>query len=533
MKKKLQLWVYLLISFGSLWAQAPGSKLEIKYISSENVYVNAGRLEGANVGSKYAVFRRNTKIADLRVIYVGDHSSACKIMTKTMNLKVGDTVILLTKAAIKKIKIQKEQKSRKTVRRTKKTGSVRSMHKARVSGNVSFQWYHIEDLSSSHFNFDQPGMRLNFKIRNMFNKDYNFRVKTRSRYNKRVRRFSSDIPKDEWRNRIYTVSFSYDNKNALFNYRIGRIISNEMSGIGYIDGILLQQNLTSHFRYGLFGGTQPEWHYSNYQASLQKYGAYLNFSKGTFQHRRYEGTIAAAGEYHGSTVSREFLYFQNNYFSGPLNVYQSAELDLNRKWRKEKSGQDVSLTNLYITSSYRIARNVTAGMSYDNRKNYYTYEIRSVADSLFDDAMRYGLRGNINLRLPMQMNFFANFGMRKRSADKQNTFSYAAGMNKSNLSPQRLFVSLFASGFSNYYANGYHFSARLGKHFRAGHSLSVSFGNYYYSLKSSNSSRLNQWVRVNATLQFFKHLYFLENYEYVWGADAPGHRIFTEIGYRF
>ena len=438
MKKILQTWVYLLILFAGLWAQTPKSKLEIKYISSENVYVNAGRLEGVDVGSKYAVFRRNTKIAELRVIYTADHSSACKIITKTMNLKTGDTVVLLMKASVKKNKSRKKIKSRKTVHRTKRPSGKRSEHGARVSGNVSFQWYHIEDLSPSHFNFDQPGMRLDFKIKNMFNKDYNFRFKTRSRYNKRARRFSSDIPKEEWRNRIYTVSFSYDNKNALFNYRIGRIISNRMSGIGYIDGILLQQNLTSHLRYGLFGGTQPEWYYAYYQTSLQKYGAYLNFSKGTFQHHRYEGTVAAAGEYHGSTVSREFVYFQNTYFSGPLNIYQSAELDLNRKWRKEKSGQDVSLTNLYITSSYRITRNISAGMSYDNRKNYYTYEVRSVADSLFDDAMRYGLRGNINLRLPMQMNFFANFGLRKRSADKQNTFSYAAGMNKSNLSPQRL-----------------------------------------------------------------------------------------------
>lgn len=533
MKKILQLFVYLLVPLYSAWAQTPAKELTIKYISSENIYVNAGRLDGVDVGSKYAVYRRNTKIAELRVVYAGDHASACNVVTKTTDLKVGDIVRLLTKANMPKKEINQKTRSRKTVSRPQKSTSKRVRHGTRVSGNVSFQWYHIEDLSAAHFNFDQPGMRLDFKIRNMFNKDYNLRFKTRSRYNKRIHRLSSDIPKEEWRNRIYTASFSYDNKNALFNYRIGRIISHAMSGIGYIDGILLQQNLTSNFRYGIFGGTQPEWYYSSYQTSIQKYGAYLNFGKGTFPHRRYEGTIAAAGEYHGATVSREFAYFQNNYFSGPLSIYQSAELDLNRKWRKEKSGQNVSLTNLYITSSYRITQNISAGISYDNRKNYYTYEIRSVADSLFDDAMRFGLRGNLNVRLPYQTNIFGNFGMRRRSADKQNTFSYAAGLNKNYLSSLRLFASLFVSGFSNYYANGYHYSASIGKHFRSGHDLNLSFGNYYYSLKSIHRTRLNSWVRVNGIVEILRNFYILENYEYVWGADAPGHRIFTEIGYRF
>ena len=188
---------------------------------------------------------------------------------------------------------------------------------------------------------------------------------------------------------------------------------------------------------------------------------------------------------------------------------------------------------LYANCDYKISDWISAGMSYDDRKNYYTYEIQSLADSLFDSAMRHGLRGCVNFRLPAFMNVFGNFGLRKRKTNSENTYFFAAGVNKANLTSERLNINLFGSGFSNFFSKGYHVSLRIGKYFRSGHDLNVEYGNYSYKMNSGGVSRTNQWFRLNGTLQLFRRFYLTENYEYHWGSDMPGHRIYSELGYRF
>lgn len=528
--KELIILLFIVLLSPTLSAQTDKSVFMIKYLSAENVYIDGGRGDGIQVSDSLLVQHNGENIAVLRVTYIADHSAACQIITQQSDLAPGDTVKPVgihlppqESTAIesrKRAEPQLRSKSRKS-----------SPDRTRVSGSASVNWYHFTDLSTSRFNFDQPGLRLNMRVRDIFSKNYNIRFVNRSLYS--MRSIASRPPEKEWRNRIYEVSFSYDDETATFNYKIGRIISNAFSSVGYIDGVQLQQNVSPSFRYGVFAGTQPEWQYSTFQTSLQKYGVYLNFSNGDYKLGRYEGTLALAGEYHGVTVSREFLYLQNSYGNNRFNIYQSADIDINRAWRKERAGESVSLTNLYVYSNYKVTPDFSLGASYDNRKNYYTYEIRSLADSLFDDAMRYGLRGNFQLKLPGRLHIFGNVGLRTMDTDQKKALSYAVGVNKYDLTSLRLFVGLYASAFSNHYSDGYHGSIRFGKNFRAGHDIELAFGTYAYKLRATNDSRQNQWARFNFSLQLPQSFYMMEQYEYTWGNEAAGHRFYTQLGYRF
>ncbi len=505
---------------------------QIKYLSAENVYIDAGKADGIQTGDSLLVKRGSESIAALRVTYTADHSAACQIMTQQSELQVGDVVKPIRLHEETELEIPAESRTRTQPRPRSRSHRDRT-DQLKIRGSASANWYHFSDVSTLRYTFNQPGFRLNLRLANVLAKNYNFELVTRGRYSMRTTRVSSRLPENEWRNRLYKVSLSYDDASAMFNYKIGRIISNTFSGVGYIDGLQLQQNVSENFRYGLFAGTQPQWQYSSVQTSLQKYGAYLNFSNGDYSIGRYEGTLAAAGEYHGATVSREFLYVQNSYNTSRFNIYQSADVDINRDWRKERAGESVSLTNLYVYSNYRITADFAMGLSYDNRKNYYTYEIRSLADSLFDDAMRQGFRGTVRLKLPGRIHVFGNAGLRTVDSDQKNALSYALGINKYDLTPLRLFTGLYASSFSNHYSDGYHGSLRLGKTFRAGHDAELAFGTYAYNLRTTKSSRRNQWLRFNFSLHLPVSLYLTEQYEYSWGNDAEGHRFYTELGYRF
>jgi len=538
---KIQVFVYVLLTIiylNLLPAQNTQSQVyQVKYISAENVYLDAGKLQGLNVGDRLLIKRDGQTVAEIEVKYASDHSASCSIINSTLSIKAGDRAFIhkstaepdtiLVSPVIKgsQSEIQKD---------TKPTTPPSSRRKrSPFSGTVSLQYYYWKDLYETQLDFSQPTLRLSLRGRQLWGKDYNLRIRARLRHNQRARSLNTNAPEQEWRNRVYEISFSYDNTNAPVNYQIGRIISNKFSGVGYIDGVLLQFNASTNFHIGIFGGSQPQWQYSSFQTSIQKYGAYLNYVSGDYSGGRFESTLAAAGEYHGSTVSREFIYFQNSfYLSRKWTVFQSAEVDLNRSWRKDIAGESVSLTNLFVSAQWNILSNLMVGAMYDNRQNYLTYETRSLADSLFDEALRQGLRGTVTLILPQNYRLFGNFGIRKRETDTETTKSYAAGLSKINFLIPNMRLNLNAAGFSNFFTNGLNYSLIVGKYFGNRFNLDMAYGGYLYSLKADNSNRTNRWVRINLLTDLIKKIFLSGQYEYDWGDDMKGHRVLVEIGYR-
>ena len=506
----------------------------IKYISAENVYLSTGSASGVQIGNKFTVFRNEKIIGHVEVIYVAKNSASCKIIDNTEPILKNDKAVRTFSSpkedVVADTTIEKRQRKINTFKRSKKI----SQSFARLSGSASLQWYQFQDSRDSDLSFSQPSLRLNLKARQLWGKNYNFYLKLRSRYTNKASRFSNLSSNEKLNNRIYTLGFEYSDDQSPVNYNVGRIISPKFSGIGYFDGVILQFNLSSKFNFGIFAGAQPQWQYSDFQSSLQKYGFYLNYLKGDYRSLRFESTLAAAGEYHNGTISREFVYIQNRLSnSNDWSFYQGMSLDINRDWRKEISGESVSLSNLYLSGRYKFSKNFTAGISYDNRKNYLTFETKSVIEELFDDAQRQGLRTNVSFTFPQKIRFSANFGLRKKQNESETTYSYYASISKSNLGFINLRGSLNFSGFSNLYTNGYNPSIRLTQYLDAGHSIGLSGGSYLYALNEGNEKRSNHWAGVESYIYLFKSIFLMTNYEYNWGDDSEGHRILAELGYRF
>jgi len=510
----------------------------VKYISAENVYLDAGKMNGLQVGDQLVIKREGRIVAEIEVKYVSDHSASCSIVHSKLTIKAGDRVYLqkstATEDTLSMTPILSEDRPDKLQDNQMESAASQKRRRSPFSGTVSLQYYYWKDLYETQLDFSQPTLRLSLRGRQLWGKDYNLRVRARLRHNQRARALNSNAPEQEWRNRVYEVSFSYDNIHSPINYQLGRIISNKFSGVGYIDGILLQYNASVNFHAGIFGGSQPQWQYSNFQTSIQKYGAYLHYNTGDYSGGRFESTLAAAGEYHGSTVSREFIYFQNSfYLSQKWTVFQSAEVDLNRSWRKEVAGKNISLTNLFISAQWNILSHLMVGAMYDNRQNYLTYETRTLADSLFDEALRQGLRGTVTLILPQNYRLFGNFGIRKRETDTETTKSYAAGLSKTNFLLPSMRIYLNAAGFSNFFTRGLNYSLLVGRYLGNRMNLDIAYGGYLYSLKADNSNRTNRWVRVNMLTDLIGRFFLSGQYQYDWGDDMKGHRVLFEIGYRF
>lgn len=524
----------ILVAFGTtIQLQAQVKTYKVKYISSEFVYIDAGSEQGISIGDSLEVFRNYKKIAGLKVVYTAGHSASCKIINQQMKLQVGDPVTHRMQKKSANIDAPVKQQRKRTFDNTETKG--RKTSQTSVSGSIALQAHIYQDISSRGYDFLQPGLRFRLRAKDLWGKQkLGLRIRFRSRYDNRSRRLNYSVAKEEWRNRLSEAAIYFEDPAAAMNFRLGRIISNVFSGVGFIDGLMLKHNINSSWRWGIFAGSQPEWQYSGFQTSLQKYGMFVSYVYGQYGSQRFETNLSLAGVYHGSTVSRELVYLNSQYQSGRnWRFYQSMELDINRDWRKEKTGETLSLSGLYLTGNYRITNGLSAGLSYDSRKNYYLYEYRTIADSLFDDAARRGLRANMTMKFLKDYRLLTHVGIRKRESESNYTYSYSVRIQKNNFFLKRMSLSTRLSGFNNLFTSGLQSGLRVGKTFRNGFSTYASYNAYAYRFKADDSKRIEQRAGFTTRMELPASLYLSADYNYNFGDDLQGHRVFAELGYRF
>jgi hypothetical protein len=409
---------------------------------------------------------------------------------------------------------------------------------AAFHGNIAFSWYHFDDTTPSDRDFDRPVTRLSLKGTRLFGGHYDLRVRFRSRYDDRAHP-AGGRPETEWRNRVYEASLTYNDPGSALGFQAGRIISRDMGGVGYVDGLMVNHRINGEWRWGVLAGTRPDWRTSDFETDITKYGAFVRFERGDRAESRIEASLAAVGEYHGSTVSREFLYVRTDYHrERKLDVYGTVELDLNRDWRKDRTGEAVTLSALYLRWKYRVSERLALGLGYDTRQNYLTYEARSIPESLFIDAARQGARGTIDVRMPANVYMHGEIGVRDvAGSDVQPTYFLSAEFSRRDLFLPRLSGSARLWSFSGENALGTNVQLRLRKGFRGGHSARLTYGTYYYSFgyepAESGDNRFNQWLGVGGLAQLPADFYVSGEFSQDWGDDSEGHRLLGELGYRF
>ncbi len=510
----------------------------VKYVTGENVYIDAGSADSLAVGDRLAIKRADSSIAQIEIAFVADHSASCKIVGTGQGVMVGDLVqqIQATTPPPQVVTIHPVDTTAAVTATAQPVQVPQTPAKrpgARLDGSVAVQVYRFSDLSPAKLNFTQPSMRVNLRASRLFGQDMTLTIRSDSRYNLRDRAYSM-VPKSEMRNRIYQFSLSYGSDQSPYNFQVGRIISNKFSGVGYIDGFLAQRRVAKGLQFGAFGGTQPQWQYSEFQTAMQKYGAFGSLEIGDYQHNRLESIIAIAGEYHGGTVSREFFFLRNSLNLGRAwSLYLSSDIDINRSWRKEKTGQSLTMSNLYLSARGRLSPWLQTGLSFDSRKNYWTYETRSLADSLFDSVLREGLRADVTVRPGKTFTILANYGYNKRTTDLRATHSGGGGINIGNFLASRQFLNIQYSGFTSSSTDGHNGTITFGRYIWAGNLLSVVFGTYSYTFTGAGGSRSNRWIQANGMFDLVRRTYLSASYEYDTGDDTKGHRIIGEMGYRF
>jgi len=506
----------------------------VKYVSQDHVYLDAGSSQGIATGDQGQILRDGNTIARIEVEFVAEKSSSCKILERTADIQVGDAAVIqvITVAPSGQVNTEPEPQPAPTPMAQEPVSPKRESVN-RLSGRIGFQYYQQIDNDHSNNDFQQPSLLLDLGVGNALGSQHDLTIRMRSRRNIRNGAVGSPAQTD-WDNRIYEFSLSYGPPGSLFSYQLGRIHSNRFSGMGYIDGGMVSYRANEQIAVGVFGGTQPDRQFANVNPDELKGGIFASYDRGSFRSNRVSATLAFVGQYVNQNISREFAYQQiTATVMRKLYLYQSAEININRGWRRDAAGSSLQLSNVLINLQYDITKSLNASIGYDNRQDVHTWENRSTPDSLFNDYRREGFRTGLNMRLPENLRLSLNGNLLSNGVTNSSSRFYSAALSTSDVLKTRIAAVVRVAAFDNPLNNGIQGSIGASKYFLNKLNLGASLGRSQYSIGVTNQDVVSDWAQLDASYLFAKRWYTSASAEIHRGDDINADRLFLDIGVRF
>lgn len=506
----------LLLIAGSALGETPA----ITYISAESVYLNVGHLAGLARGARITVLRGGKPVATLEAMHVSSHSAACRVVEQTAEPKVGDTV------TYKRVKVTPPADPRVETSPTQERSRERdSRKKRRIRGYLSLQHMWVKDLSGTDQGTSlQPAVGARFVVSDLMGTGVDFFVRYRSRMTYRPETGARD-----YSHRLSECALRYGSPGAGAVFAAGRMVVDEVHGLGYIDGALFSLQVSPHYRVGVVGGLEPDPVNMRVQPHNRKFGSFVNWQGGSHRGNRLSLTTAVSGSYVDGLVDREFGYLQAVYsYSSRLYLYQSVEVDVNRDWRMDANGTRVSFSNFLFSANANPTSFAALDFSYDARRNFYDYDNFETPDSLFDDNTYSGYGGGVSLSFPANVRLRGSAGVRFRGATEETNRYYTVSATARHLPLPGHHFSVRWSVSRTPFITGYR--PTVTHRFPVGRKLRLKIGAGAYWYDQAGASSDSRFAEAGVYYTLGRRYYLSGDFRQYFGDGVDSFQLFTEIG---
>ena len=307
--------------------------------------------------------------------------------------------------------------------------SSRSTYNQKIRARVSAASY---SSFSNEENDDRHRTLMRFSI-NADNIN-NSKLSLETYINYRKNFVEGEVPQDYQTSfvNVYNLAATYDIDSTM-SISLGRKINRKISSIGPIDGLQIDKYF-KNFYVGGVAGFKPDISGFEFNSDLYEFGGYIGHF--TSNQSLYSMTTFGVLEQHnGGPVDRRYTYLQHSStLWRRLNFFTSAEVDIYDNVNGISSMKP-RLTNLYLSTRYRVNRGLSFSLSYDARKRIIYYEtLRTEVERLLaDDEQRQGLRGRINFRPFKYINTSLSYSKRFQSDNQNKSDNINATLSHSRL----------------------------------------------------------------------------------------------------
>jgi hypothetical protein len=506
----------LVASTDALGGEAPA----VNYVSVDAVYVNVGRLAGVTIGARIAVLRDGRQIATLEAVHVSSHSTSCKVVERTEEPKAGDRVTFkpVDVPTPQQPVVERTPATTAPSRSTPRTGN-------RIRGYLSLQHMWVKDQSGSDQGSSlQPAVAARFVVSDLLGTRARLYVRYRSRMTYRP---ESGLRTSSHRLTECALRYGVPDQGAAFG--VGRMVVDEVHGLGYIDGAMFSIQVSPHYRVGAVAGLEPDPVDMRVQTGSRKFGSFVNWQGGSFQSSRLGLTAALSGSYVDGLVDREFGYLQAVYsYSGKLHLYQSVEVDVNRDWRMAANGSRLSFSNFLFSANANPMSFVSLDFSYDARKNFHDYDTFETPDSLFDDNTYSGYGGGMTLSPLRNLQLRGNAGVRFRGANEETNRYYTLSATARHLPLPGHFFSVRWSVSETPFVTAYR--PTVTHRFPVGRKLRLKVGAGAYRYEQAGLTSDSWFAEGGAYYTLGKRYYLSGDFRQYTGDGVDSFQLFTELG---
>ncbi|HOX24892.1 MAG TPA: hypothetical protein PLL30_03905 [Candidatus Krumholzibacteria bacterium] len=514
-------------------ATSPGP-FAVRYLSAEHVYLDGGRLDGLATGDSLDVEREGRLIARLVAVHVADHSTACRPIDQIESIAAGDLATVVARAARGESAGAAAGAAAPAAVATDapasppRTGGATAQP---IRGLVALRWSYARAADSRSGWTSEPSLRARLTVPDLVAKGLELRLEGTLRHQDRAHAPGGVAPRSEWRSRVHEAALAYAPDAAGHRWSLGRALPRAVAGAGWVDGVLGEARLGDGTWIGAFGGWQPDWHSSEPSDETRKGGFFVRHQAGRPGARYLAGSLAAVGLYRAGEVSREFLYVAaRGELDRRVGVQTGWEIEVNRRWRRDLGGDPISLTGAFVGLRWQAGRAVGINLDYDGRRTPRTAENRSLADSLFNDSLRQGLRLRGRIQAGRHAALTVQGGLRRHPAYGRDTRSWSLAVTHQAAIAN---VTADAGGYDGPLARGWRAGLAAHRPWGLGNALRVTGGLHAYDAAGWWEVRRSAWFGGGIDLALARKTYAAVDYRYEWGDDPGGHRLFAEIGRRF
>jgi hypothetical protein len=388
-----------LLFAGTGWAQGvaggsppqalPPRVAQVTYVTGDQVYVSAGRLDGLAEGRELQVVRgrSDSVVATLQVLYVSSHQSACKIARGAADVAAGDRVRYTSAVVVAAAPAPTGAPAAGAPARS----SPRGRSSPGLHGRVAARYVWTREIGIGRF--AQPAFDARLMGVGLGGTALGLVADVRGRATMSSLVAGSSL--GDGQTDVYQLALLWNQPGAPVRMAIGRQYLTTVSSIVLLDGVLSEVS-SQRVGLGVFGGAEPAPDGFGFSAAVRDYGGYLQLRSARGSSAPWMITTGVVGSYRSGLANREFGFLQASYSSRAFTFNASQEVDYYRSVKQAAGEPRVSFTSSYVSASLHPgALRLDAGVN--SRRNVRLYSDVANPITAFDDRYRRAAWGAVGL----------------------------------------------------------------------------------------------------------------------------------------
>lgn len=551
---------------GAICAQTTDKPVvfRVKYVTSDAVYIEAGRNAGIQEGMKLSVvnapedgaadngvqFRGEQHVAELQVLSVADSSSVCEIVSANGEVKVGQVAFLTTQS------VQERREATATaeagqypivvsftygdplddeIRSEQEKKIIQETPVGRMRGRLGFDYGGTRE--SGGYNSRQIGMVINADMTYLAGTYWNFTGYWRGNLTSHSSGSSSSSGAQtltDLINRTYHLSLTYENPYSPNRIGVGRLFLPWAPSLSTIDGGYFGRKIAHFFTAGVFAGSTPDPTSWSYNPDQRIAGSFVNYERGDFNRVRFFSTAGIAVSSIQWRVARQFAFFENTFsWKRYVSFYNSLQADEARtsplpNGGSNPTGVSQSYTSLHFTPVERL----TFGVNHNYFRSLPTFDPRLVGTGLLDQYLFQGFSGDVRVGLPKRISIYASLGRSKATTDQKNALNQGYGITFNRLGNTGLTADFHYSKFNSSFGSGQYESFSLSKSLSDSFRVQLLAGHQAFDSALSSNNNSN-FVNLVADWNVGPRYFVEGNFGWYNGATLKYTQWSTIFGYRF